>query len=203
MCLLSPWFWGTKSDYDLRVIKILITTPAYHKFTLPLLTRLDYPSCCFGKWASAHLFPPLSLLPLTPPPRKITRPDAREWRNFEFIIRHQAYDFQQHKYLGSSGNLDLWSFVTIFQNVDNINGDLAKNISENSVSLAYMTRDKFCGLLNHHVVSPRLDLNNEMPTSSIRLKNLIKQIFHSPLSIQLGHEIWSLPFINQKNKNSH
>ena len=93
---------------------------------------------------------PLSLsLSSHPPPRKITRPHAREWRNFELIIWHQAtqaYDFQQHKYLGSSGNLDLWSFVTIFQNVDNINGDLAKNISENSVSLAYMTRDKFCGL---------------------------------------------------------
>lgn len=129
--------------------------------------------------------PPPPSLPLSsqdPPPRKITRPDAREWQNFEFIIRHQAYDFQQHKYLGSSGNLDLWSFVTIFQNVDKLNGDLAKNTSENSVPLAFMT-----------------DLNNEMSTSSVRSKNLL---FHSPVSILLGYEIWSLPFINQKNKKN-
>jgi len=34
----------------------------------------------------------------------------------------------------------------------------------------------FAAFSNQHFVSPRLDLNTEMPTSSIRLKNLMKTI---------------------------
>ena len=41
-------------------------------------------------------------------------------------------------------------------------------------------------LSNHLFVSPRLDLNTEIPTSSIRLKNLIKQLLYLPLWILLA-----------------
>lgn len=131
--------------------------------------------------------------PAPSPTRKRTRPDPREWRELTPDVWY-FFDFQQHKSLrGSSGKPKplvvchnfparkrwWWWWWRWFS--EEYFGKLCP-------ARFHDTWQTFSPFSNHHFISPQLDVNNEMTTSSIRLKNLIKkQLFHLPLWILLAY----------------